>query len=190
MSTHPADLARARPATREPILLPAWVPAAAGALSLLVGVVALVWPKPTLLVVGVLFGAYLAVWGTVAILQAAGAEGMATGMRILGILLGVLALLAGLILMVRPGESILTLVWILGFWWCVLGAMELVRAILVPGGRLWAALWGLVALAAGIILLASPEIGLGTLVLIVGIGFILQGLLELTIAWALHEVQS
>ena len=42
---------------------PRWLPAVVGVLSILVGIAALVWPGPTLLVVGVLFGAQLLVWG-------------------------------------------------------------------------------------------------------------------------------
>jgi uncharacterized membrane protein HdeD (DUF308 family) len=185
MTTHPAGWP-SRPAA----IVPTWIPAVSGVLTLLAGIAALVWPKPTLLVVGVLFGAYLALWGFITLVAGASAGDAPGGLRVLSVFSGLLALLAGLILMVRPGESILTLVWVLGFWWAVLGTMELVRGIVEPGGRLWNLLWGLVALAAGIVLLADPEIGLGTLVLIVGIGLILQGLLELVIAYTLHEAQS
>ena len=42
----------------------AWLPAVVGVLSILIGTAALVWPGPTLLlVVGVLFGAQLTLWG-------------------------------------------------------------------------------------------------------------------------------
>jgi uncharacterized membrane protein HdeD (DUF308 family) len=36
--------------------LPRWLPGVAGGLSIVVGIAALVWPKPTLLAVGLLFG--------------------------------------------------------------------------------------------------------------------------------------
>ena len=51
-------------------------------------------------------------------------------------------------------------------------------------------LWGLVVLVVGIILLADSTIGLGTLVVIVGVGLILQGLIELVLAFAVREAQK
>jgi uncharacterized membrane protein HdeD (DUF308 family) len=164
--------------------IPTWVMFVAGALSVAVGAAALIWPKPTLLVVGVLFGVYLALWGAVALLIAVAGEGVATGARILGVLVGLLGLLTGLVLMVRPGQSVLTIVWVLGFWWCVLGVMQLIRGIVVPGGRLWNLLWGVVGIGAGAILLAWPGIGLGTLVIVVSVSLILQGFLEIGLAAA------
>lgn len=164
--------------------IPVWVMFVAGGLSVAVGVAALIWPKPTLMVIGILFGVYLALWGAVALMLAVGDDGVATGARILGVLVGVLGLLAGLILMVRPGESVLTIVWVLGFWWCVLGVMQLIRGITVADGRLWNLLWGVVGIAAGAILLAWPGIGLGTLVIVVSVSLILQGFLEIGLAAA------
>jgi uncharacterized membrane protein HdeD (DUF308 family) len=164
--------------------IPTWVMFVAGGLSVAVGAAALIWPKPTLMVIGILFGVYLALWGAVALLIAVAGDDVATGARILAVLVGVLGLLAGLVLMVRPGESVLTIVWVLGFWWCVLGVMQLIRGIVVPGGRLWNLLWGAVGIGAGAILLAWPGIGLGTLVIVVSVSLILQGFLEIGLAAA------
>jgi uncharacterized membrane protein HdeD (DUF308 family) len=151
--------------------IPTWVMFVAGGLSVAVGAAALIWPKPTLLVVGILFGVYLALWGAVALLIAVAGEGVPTGARILGVLVGLLGLLTGLVVMVRPGESVLT-------------TMQLIRGIVVPGGRLWNLLWGVVGIGAGAILLAWPEIGLGTLVIVVSVSLILQGFLEIGLAAA------
>ncbi len=165
--------------TAGPTEIPTWVMFVAGGLSVAVGAAALIWPKPTLLVVGVLFGVYLALWGAVALMIAVAGDGVPTGARILGVLVGLLGLLAGLVLMVRPGQSVVTIVLVLGFWWCALGVMKLIRGIVMPGGRLLNLLWGVVGIAAGVILLAWPGIGLGTLVLVVSISLIVQGFLEI-----------
>lgn len=173
-----------------PTEIPTWVMFVAGGLSIAVGAAALIWPKPTLMVIGILFGVYLALWGAVALMLAVGDDGVPTGARILGVLVGVLGLLAGLVLMVRPGQSVLTIVWVLGFWWCVLGVMQLIRGIVVRGGRLWNLLWGVVGIAAGAILLAWPGIGLGTLVIVVSVSLILQGFLEIGLAAATLGARS
>src|SRR3954453_9748021 len=57
-----------------------WLPFAAGLLTITVGLIALIWPGPTLLVVGVLFGAYLMVWGVVSLVRGiGGGDGMGPG---------------------------------------------------------------------------------------------------------------
>src|SRR5688500_9067427 len=101
-----------------------WLVLVAGVLSIVVGVAAMVWPGPTLLVVGLLFGVYLAVWGAMTI-TAAVTHDHSTVLRIVGVLLGVLGVIVGLVLMVRPGQSVLTVAWVLGFWFVVLGVMQL-----------------------------------------------------------------
>jgi uncharacterized membrane protein HdeD (DUF308 family) len=163
---------------------PRWIAGVLGALTLLVGIAALVWPGPTLLAVGFLFGAYFVIWGAGLLIRGVGAPGVPTGLRILDIVIALLALLVGLVLMVRPGASVAAVAWALGFWWALLGVMQIVHGVVEREGRVWNLVWGVVGAAAGIIILASPEIALGTLVLIVGISLIVQGLLELLLAFA------
>lgn len=162
---------------------PRWLAGVAGVLSVLIGVAALVWPGPTLLAVGLLFGIYLTVWAVVALIRAVGAHDVPIGLRMLDVVVSVLALLVGLALIERPGASVATIALLLGFWWLFLGVMQFVHGVVDPVGRVWNVLWGIVGAVAGIVILASPEIALGTLVLIVGIGLILQGALELMVAF-------
>lgn len=162
---------------------PRWLAAVAGVLSILAGIAALVWPGPTLAVIGILFGCYFAIWSFVVLVRAIGAHDVSAGLRVLDVIVGVLGLLLGLALIVRPGASVATAALLLGFWWVVLGAMQLVHGIVDPVGRVWNVVWGIVGAIAGVIILASPEIAIATLVLIVGIGLILQGALELLVAF-------
>jgi uncharacterized membrane protein HdeD (DUF308 family) len=162
---------------------PRWLAGVAGALSVVIGIAALVWPGPTLLAVGLLFGIYLTVWAVFALVRSIGAHDVPIGLRILDIVVSVLALLVGLALIDRPGASVATVALLLGFWWLFLGVMQLVHGVIDPVGRVWNVIWGIVGAIAGIIILASPEIALGTLVLVVGIGLILQGALELMVAF-------
>jgi uncharacterized membrane protein HdeD (DUF308 family) len=174
-----------------PITTPWWTMAVVGGISIAVGIAAMVWPQPTLAIIGVLFGAYLAFWGAIALLNAVAAvDNVSTGLRVVGILIGLLALLTGLVLIVHPGKSVQVVVWVLGFWWCLLGTLQLIRGIVVRQGRVWHLIWGLVVLAAGIVLLADSTIGLKTLVIIVGIALIVQGLIEIALAFAVRSVQS
>lgn len=167
----------------EPQGPPRWLAATAGVLSLLVGIAALVWPGPTLLAIGLLFGIYFVMWAIGVLVRAIGAHDVSVGLRVLDVIVGVLGLLLGLALIVRPGASVATVALLLGFWWVVLGVMQLVHGIVDPVGRVWNVVWGIVGAIAGVIILASPEIAIATLVLVVGIGLILQGALELLVAF-------
>jgi uncharacterized membrane protein HdeD (DUF308 family) len=168
-----------------------WVLAVVGVISIAIGIAAMVWPKPTVAIIGVLFGAYLAFWGAVGLLNAITApDDTSTGLRIVVLLIGLLALLVGLLLIVHPGHSVQVLVWILGFWLVMLGALEIIRAIVVPQGRVWHAIWGVVVLVAGIVLLSDSTIGITTLVVIVGISLILQGLMEIALGLAVRKAHE
>jgi uncharacterized membrane protein HdeD (DUF308 family) len=167
-----------------------WAPLVAGVLSVVAGIVALAYPEPTLLAVGIIFGAYLAAWGTMLVVHAVSEHGAPTVARALGAIVGLLGLLAGLILLVRPGESVLTVVWVLGFWWTLSGVVQLAQGIGNADGRVWNILMGIVGLAAGIIILAQPGIGLVTLVWIVGIGLILHGALEIAAGLAVRRLHK
>ena len=167
-----------------------WIPLVAGVLSVIVGVVALAYPGPTLLAVGIIFGAYLAAWGTMIIVDSVSTHGEPTFARILGVIVGIIAVLTGLILLVRPGESVVTAALVLGFWWVLTGVMQIVRGIAISEGRTWNLVLGAIGLIAGIIILAQPEIGLVTLVWIVGFGLIFQGIVEIAAGWGIRRLHK
>jgi uncharacterized membrane protein HdeD (DUF308 family) len=166
-----------------------WVPLATGVLTVIVGLIALVYPGPTLLVICVVVGVYLLISGGMTLVRALGGErGLTTMMRVVLVLFGLLSLLAGLILLVRPGESVLAIAWVLGFWWVLTGAMQLIAGIIDAEGRGWNIGLGLLGLVAGGIILAQPEIGLTTLVWIVGIGLLLRGAVEIALGLAIRKL--
>ena len=115
---------------------PRWLAAVAGVLSVLIGLAALVWPGPTLLVVGILFGCYLAVWSAFALVRAIGAHEVPIGLRLLDVVVSALGLLVGIALIVRPGASVATVALLLGFWWLFLGVMQLVHGVIALAQKL------------------------------------------------------
>jgi len=168
-----------------------WIPFAAGVLTILVGLIALVWPGPTLLVVGVLIGVYLLVWGVATLVRGiGGSDAMPAGLRIALVLLGLLSVLAGLLLVVRPADSVLAVAWVIGFWWVVSGVVQLARGIVIRHGRAWNIGLGILGIVAGTIILAQPQIGLAALVLISAIGLILQGSIEAFAGWQLRHLHK
>jgi uncharacterized membrane protein HdeD (DUF308 family) len=168
-----------------------WVPLVAGILSIGFGLAALVWPGPTLLVVAIIVGAYLAAWGVMAIVRAiGGGEDTPPMLRVLLALIGILSVLAGLLALVRPEESVLAIAWIVGFWWVLVGVLEFAQGLVIRERRGANLALGALGIAAGAIILAQPEIGLITLVWIVGIGLIVQGGIEVVAGWALRQAHK
>src|SRR5688572_14966493 len=92
-----------------------WVPVLVGVLAVIAGIVSLVWPGPTLLVIGICFGIYLIFAGVGGLITAFAVEGLSTFLRIVEVVLGLLTLLAGMILVVRPGASVAVVAFVLGF---------------------------------------------------------------------------
>jgi uncharacterized membrane protein HdeD (DUF308 family) len=154
-----------------------WVLVVMGLISLAAGIVALAYPDLTLLVLGIIFGAYLLVWG-IFTLGMAFVPNEPVVLRVLSVMIGFFAMLAGLFCLVRPGASVLVLLIALGFWFVLVGVGDIVRGIEHPDYRWFNILLGLLAVAAGVVVLGNPDIGLDTLALLVGLGLLARGVIE------------
>jgi len=53
----------------------------------------------------------------------------------------------------------------------------------------WHAFAGILELIAGIVIVANPDIGFATLAILVGIGFIANGIGMTALGWGMHEVR-
>jgi uncharacterized membrane protein HdeD (DUF308 family) len=155
-----------------------WVVALLGAISIAAGVLAIAYPDITLLVLGLIVGINLVLIGVVWVTLAT-REQHTEGGRILRFIVGFLATLAGLVCLVRPGAGVLALLIALSFWFIITGMADLARALDDREHRLIAGVLGVIGIAAGVIIVANPDIGLTTLALLAGIGFIVRGTVEL-----------
>ena len=136
-----------------------------GVLAVIAGILALVWPGPTLLLIGICFGIYLIFAGVGGLITAFAVEGLSTFLRIVEVVLGLLTLLAGMILVVRPGASVAVVAFVLGFWFLLSGSLQFARGVGIADGRWFNIGFGLLGIVAGIVVLAQPGIGVATLVL-------------------------
>jgi len=151
-----------------------WLLVVAGALSILAGVLALAYPDITLLALGLIAGVNVLVLGTLSLVHAVTGDRPA-GARVLAGVLGVLGILAGVVMMRRPGETLLVLLLALGLWLVIEGIVECIAALTEHEGRGLRVLAGVVDLVLGILILALPELGLGTLAVLVAIAFLARG---------------
>jgi uncharacterized membrane protein HdeD (DUF308 family) len=166
-----------------------WVPVLVGVLAIIAGILALVWPGPTLLLIGICFGVWLLFAGAGNLVMAFSASGLSTFLRVMEALLGVLSLLAGLILIARPEASVAAIAFVLAFWFLIIGFLQLARGISVPDHRVFNIAFGLLGIAAGIIILAQPGIGVVTIVWVVSITFILNGVLGIALGFSLRSAE-
>jgi uncharacterized membrane protein HdeD (DUF308 family) len=157
----------------------AWGAVLAAALGVIaVGIMLLVWPKATLIVVAFLIGAALLVAGVVRLVDGVTARsGSSGGMRAADIIIGILAILAGLYCMKHHALTIAVLALVVGAYWIIHGVGDLVVAASagpVPGRGL-KVVAGLFSMAAGFIILFWPGISLLLLLTITGAWLLFYG---------------
>jgi uncharacterized membrane protein HdeD (DUF308 family) len=158
-----------------PVGVPWWAHVVTGVLSAAAGVLAIAFPKITLLALALISGINLMLLGALTVGEALGDD--EEGSKTLRIVLGVVGILGGIVIVRRPGETLLVLVVALGVWLTLDGIVALVRAILGRGTerRALTALGGVVDVALGIVVLALPHISLRTLATLIGIAFVVRG---------------
>lgn len=137
-----------------------WLVAGRGVLGLVIGLIAFLFPGPTLLSLVTLFALYLIIDGIFAIAAAVRA---ARHQERWGYLTfeGAVGIVAGTVALVLPGLTVLVFVGLLAAWAIVSGALELRAAFDVTRdhGRWWLALGGIVSIVFGIVLVAAPMFG-------------------------------
>src|ERR1700704_4177013 len=105
-----------------------WMLALRGAAALLFGILALIWPGITLLVLVALFAAYALISGGAAVVASIRNRNSDKGWWLI-LLLGLVSLVAGVIAVFNPGITILVLVVLMGANALVTGILDIVVAI-------------------------------------------------------------
>ncbi|MFD0028944.1 HdeD family acid-resistance protein [Streptomyces sp. NPDC127172] len=152
--------------------------------TLVPGILILVWPAETLHVLAVLIGLYLLVMGVLRFVAVFARDEQ--GERLSGLLIAVLFLLAGVLCLRNPLQTITALSLIVGVVWLVSGVLTLYTAIAAKdlphrGVLVGVAVLGIVA---GIVVLALPAESAQALTRLLGLWLVLLGLAEAAVAFA------
>ncbi|MGW7265943.1 HdeD family acid-resistance protein [Streptomyces sp. NPDC054842] len=152
--------------------------------TLVPGVLVLVWPDETLHVLAVLIGLYLLAAGVFRFVAVFGRD--EAGERLPGLLLAVLFLLAGVLCLRNPLQTIAALSLIVGVVWLASGVLTLYTAIAAKDLPHRGVVMGVAALAivAGIVVLALPTESARALTRLLGLWLVLLGLAEAAVALA------
>jgi uncharacterized membrane protein HdeD (DUF308 family) len=149
----------------------------AGSVAIAVGLYGLIFPTSTLKVIGLLFGVFLVVTGITHLGTALGSSSLSTGWRWFQGVLGALVVVAGVIALNNPFDSLAALTIVAGLGWIVDGIATLSMAF---GPRWSERRWGpivvgVLAIIAGIVLIVVPNAVLSSFLfvgslLLVGVG--------------------
>ncbi|MGC0398674.1 uncharacterized membrane protein HdeD (DUF308 family) [Streptomyces sp. SAI-126] len=152
--------------------------------TLVPGVLVLVWPDETLHVLAVLIGLYLLVTGAFRFVSVFARR--APGERLLGLITAVLYVVAGVLCLRNPLQTIATLSLIVGVVWLVSGILTLYTAITAEDLPHRAFVLGaaVIGIVAGIVVLALPAESARALTRLLGLWLVLLGLFELVLALA------
>lgn len=166
-----------------------WWPAIFGVVSIIAGVLVLAWPGPTLVVLAVLFGIELIVWGIYRLIGAITFGDAGGGARTLWAILGVLSLLLGFYALRHIVITLLALGLLLGIFWLVDGIGLIVSAVEHRGmpGRGLSLLSGVLGVIAGLVLLVWPSISLLTLAWLAGLWLLVVGFMQVGVAIQLRR---
>jgi uncharacterized membrane protein HdeD (DUF308 family) len=146
----------------------------AGIVGIVAGILALAYPDLTLLALALIAGINLLLLGLLGLIDAFHDTGDVTG-RVLAAVLGLIGIIAGLVVMRRPGESLLAILLVVGIWLIVTGIVDFFRAVVVAENRGIRLLGALVDIVLGVLILALPGLSLGTLAVLLGISFVVRG---------------
>jgi uncharacterized membrane protein HdeD (DUF308 family) len=152
-----------------------------GALNIVAGFAAVIWPDATVLVLALLLGIFLLISGSA--LLAIGASVRS----VLMVVLGVLALVAAVICLVHPGAGVVAILLGCALWFFVNGVVELSAAIMGVAGRIWWGVLGVLSIAAAVIMVSNTDIAIATVALVAGFSFLIHGAAEVVLAMRLRS---
>jgi uncharacterized membrane protein HdeD (DUF308 family) len=166
---------------------------ALGVVTAAAGLIAIVWPDRTVLVVAVIFGIQLLVGGVLRLLEALLGHG-SSGARAADAVIGVLFVGVGVLALRDLLHTVAALALLLGLMWLLGGLLEIIGALSDGPPSRWSVgtviglLTGVVAVAGGVLVLAWPAITLTVLVVLLGISFVVHGLVTIVQAVRMRSV--
>jgi membrane protein HdeD len=116
---------------------------------------------------------------------------MNMGKWIFLVVVGVLSIIGGFLAILNPFPASLVAVKLAGWFFLIIGAMEIFDAFRATGwaGRLWSLMLGAIALVAGINLLSEPLTGMVSLTMVMAVLFIVSGIAKLVAGLQIKQSQ-
>lgn len=166
-----------------------WI-VAYGVASVLAGLIAVVWPSATLVVIAIVFAAQLLVAAIYQFVFAFALPKESGWLRALVALLAIVSFAVALYLFGHVGLTLLILAILLGAYWIAQGAIELFLAIEHPElrARTWIVITGILSVVAGGVVVLFPTTSLFFLTIVLGFWLIIFGVMLIVRGWLLRSL--
>lgn len=163
-----------------------WLVFLLGVASIVAGAILVAKPSHSLSVLAVVFGVFVLLDGVVDLIRSL--AGTAAN-RSLAAILGVLAVILGILLIRHPTHAVTLIGLVIGIWLVAGGMIGFVQAIFVPEHRILGIVISLLRVCVGLAIVSDPHIGYATLAVLVGIWLIASGLGTMVWALAIRSVK-
>ena len=164
-----------------------WVVLLRGLLAILFGVLAFAWPGLTAVILVTIWGVYALFDGIVGII--AGIKGKWTSL----VVLGLLGIAAGIVALLWPGLTAISLLWVLAIWIIVAGSMQIGAAIRlrkeVQGEWMWI-LSGILMVLLGVVFFVRPGAGILSVTWLLATLAIVWGILLVMLSFRLKGLKG
>lgn len=163
-----------------------WLVALFGVITVGFGILLAFKPGKSVHVIAVIFGIWLLILGVVRLLQAIGAKGERLGL----VVVGLLSVLIALLLLHHTTTTVATVGFIIGIFWTIGGVTHVFAGLSGDGNGIqwWTLLGGVIFTVIGILCLVYPSLSLSILCVIIGIGMILYGIVDVIAALELRKL--
>lgn len=160
-----------------------------GALSLIVGILALAWPGKTILVAAWLLAIWLFVSGIFQIGMSFNNH-LQTFTRVMLVISGVIGVLLGIFAFQDSFQAVSLLVIFIGISWLFQGIMQLGSAFSHPESptRAWDIFGGILMVIGSFVVLFWPEISVLTMAVVFGAWLVIIGVLQVVSAFRMRSV--
>jgi len=149
-----------------------------GALAIVVGVIVLIFPDQSLVLLAVLIGIFFLVSGLVRLIAGILAVHRSTTIRVLNVIAGALLVIGGVLVIIHPVAGVWALALLIGLTWILEGATTLWNLPLGPA-RGWAVAGGIVSALAGIAVLFLPGIAAVVMLVVAACALIVVGVVSI-----------
>jgi uncharacterized membrane protein HdeD (DUF308 family) len=168
-----------------------WTFMVRGALAILFGLFCLLFPPAAIVGLATLFGIWLIIDGVTA-LGVGWASRKQQNWWLL-VLEGILGLVAGFLSIVWPQITALVLVFFVGWWAIVTGALEVWGAIRLREqitGEFWMALAGVISILFGVYVILFPGAGILSVLWLIAVFSIAFGVSLIALGWRLRGINE
>lgn len=158
-----------------------WVLLVFAVITIGFGVVLTFKPSSSVHTIAVLIGIWLLILGVWRLIQAIATPGERLGYLVMGLL----SILIAILLMHHTTATVAVLGFIIGIFWTIGGVAQLFGGI--ANGSWLVILGGVVSTVIGVLCLVYPSLSLSIICVIVGLGLVVYGLVELLISFEVRR---